>query len=622
MVRVVGRRVPAAKDASDGAGELLRREPELSEPTLRYQLVDGDLERECDTLSFSGHLAKVITMESLPKGETETEILSQPLFVPSLYWLVIDYVHEPQGHATRGLLGRSNRLASASNARGFTTMSDPGTAENSAQLEAGLRQIERVGSHVFKAGVSIVLLHPTLEGVREAAQDAMNKFTALPGVKVIDEHVGLWTRFVELSPFSGRTNRHVFKTFEEVGDAPADTDTKVLGRKLALQLQNWVGETPYGKVLDRPTTIDLSSRLVYFEASGVKDFEDFKPVAMLLVADLMWRRFKANRGKPKLAVIEEAGVTLKIPEAAAVIEEFGRLARTYNGGLWLVSQFLEDFTHSSAARVLNNLTLHFLLPVPGEEGLVQQTLGLSDRAMEAFRSVGGKRGEYRELLAWLRQEDRIVGDVLVNRPDPLELWAYTSHAPEVAVRDAAITEEGDPLRAIQKLAKTPAFLAASLSIRVFEGLVAAGWSAYLGQAKVIPVRFTVSCLLNTECRGAFWEGWRPHYPVYLPFLSVLPLLVGVVILMRLEHPKGKEKPPSVRRRATKQDLLTSGANVVKTPSRTAATWAICPRVRCCGSPSGCASRTRWSSAAPAPAKLLATPRPTCCWTPRIGGARW
>ena len=94
-----------------------------------------------------------------------------------------------------------------------------------------------------------------------------------------------------------------------------------------------------------------------------------------------------------------------------------------------------------------------MLRVPGEDDAVRELLRLPDSAMETFRNLRRVDGLYSEVLAWVRREGGVEGDVIWVRPSPLDFWAFTTSARDMVRRDAALARhDGHLLPALLELA--------------------------------------------------------------------------------------------------------------------------------------------------------------------------
>ena len=236
----------------------------------------------------------------------------------------------------------------------------------------------------------------------------------------------------------------VLVTLEEVGERPASTSEKELARNLALRLQQWTGDTPLGRLVDRGTTVETGAPLTYFETSGLGTHQELQSVATLLIADTIWTRVKEDPKFPKLIVFDEFWSLLKVPAAASFVVELYRRFRRYHAGVYAVTQSLKDLDQPAAQGILQNTSFHFLFPVPGEEKLIAELLNLGDNAVAQLNGLAANE-RYRELLAWIRHEGHLEGDVLRVAPRALEYWAFTSHPLDAAERDEMVRRHGGKL---------------------------------------------------------------------------------------------------------------------------------------------------------------------------------
>ncbi len=244
-------------------------------------------------------------------------------------------------------------------------------------------------------------------------------------------------------------------TMEELGDRAMHPRERDLARQLSGRLQPWVGETALGRLLDRPTNVQLNAPLVYFETTGLDRHPALRAVVLLLLGDLIWRRVQEHPERRKLVIFDEAWALLKNPHAALFIGELYRRFRRYGAAVYTIAQSLDDFLTDGAAGILENTTYHFLLQLPKQLDQAVQLFGLGDRARDVLAKLSVRKGVYGEVLAWVRHDDNPVGDVLVVRPTPEEYWLFTSFDRDVQVRaEAVAATAGDVMPAIMRLART------------------------------------------------------------------------------------------------------------------------------------------------------------------------
>jgi conjugal transfer ATP-binding protein TraC len=249
--------------------------------------------------------------------------------------------------------------------------------------------------------------------------------------------------------FEGLLLRDFVRTLtnlERIGEKTVTAEDKQIADALARTLQNWTGKSPLGHFVDRPTSVPMSNaRIVCYDTSKFRLDSPLASVGTLLIADLVWRRVKADNTRRKVVIFDEGWALLEIPAAANFMVELYRRFRKYNAAVWSISQSLEDFKRPAAHGILQNTTYHYLLRVPGEDATVQEMFHLPPSTMETFRGLKRVDGLYSEVLAWVRREAGIEGDVIWVRPSPLDYWAFTTSARDMPRREEAIKRAGGNL---------------------------------------------------------------------------------------------------------------------------------------------------------------------------------
>lgn len=244
-------------------------------------------------------------------------------------------------------------------------------------------------------------------------------------------------------------------TMEELGDRAMSAHELDLARQLSGRLQPWAGDSALGRLLDRPSNVQLNAPIVYFETSGLDHHPALREVVLLLLSDVIWRRVQEHPEHRKLVIFDEAWALLRNPHGAAFIGELYRRFRRYGAAVYTIAQSLDDFLTHGAGGILENTTYHFLLQLPKQLDQAVHLFGLGDRAREVLARLSVRKGVFGEVLAWVRYDDNPTGEVLVVRPTPMEYWLFTSYDRDVRVRDAALAEAaGQVMPAIARLAST------------------------------------------------------------------------------------------------------------------------------------------------------------------------
>lgn len=168
-------------------------------------------------------------------------------------------------------------------------------------------------------------------------------------------------------------------------------------KDMANALRAFCGNTPLGRLLDGQTTIDIRSRYLCLDISGMMNgTERLRNVGMLLTQSLVWQRNIEMKGA-KVVVIEEGGVTKELPGLVSMVNRMFMTLRSLGGIPILVVQNLED---AQAYRgVLNNAATRILLASnPSERVFVAQAFELNEAMQALYASLGGEKGRYSEAL--------------------------------------------------------------------------------------------------------------------------------------------------------------------------------------------------------------------------------
>jgi conjugal transfer ATP-binding protein TraC len=324
---------------------------------------------------------------------------------------------------------------------------------NPFDLEEG--ELEPDEEKVAFLGAIIRAMIGTVDSRSEAEEDAI--ITAAIRTVYSRKTDEVFENGQYVKKFEGVLLRDFVKTLtnlERIGEKTISAQDKEIADTLARTLQNWTGKSPLGSFVDRPTNVPIgSSRVVCYDTSKFRLDSPLAAVGTMLIADLAWRRVKADKSRRKIVIFDECWALLEIPAAANFMVELYRRARRYLAAVWSISQSLEDFRKPQAQGILQNTTYHYLLRVPGEDDAVRELLRLPDSAMETFRNLRRVDGLYSEVLAWVRREGGVEGDVIWVRPSPLDFWAFTTSARDMVRRDAALARhDGHLLPALLELA--------------------------------------------------------------------------------------------------------------------------------------------------------------------------
>ncbi|WP_027894341.1 VirB4 family type IV secretion system protein [Calidithermus chliarophilus] len=232
-------------------------------------------------------------------------------------------------------------------------------------------------------------------------------------------------------------------------------EEKAVARKLAVELSVWT-QGAMGRFLDGQTNVHMGDNpVIYFDIAGFDAFDDVRVTALgvSLIAQLIYARLNNSpRDRRKIVVFDEAHAVFKIKASADLVTDLYRRARSYGAGVWTMTQSITDYQGPYVQGVLDSTSVFMILRVPEQEELVVQTLGLPEACTAQLRTLERRNGEWSELLYVMRREDsRLQGDILRVAPTPLDYWAFTSSAADVARRRRLEAERGSLLAALGEL---------------------------------------------------------------------------------------------------------------------------------------------------------------------------
>ncbi len=205
----------------------------------------------------------------------------------------------------------------------------------------------------------------------------------------------------------------------------ADQTIQRLGKILSL----WCGDSPFGKFVDRPTTVKLNSDLVCFDLKGLENYPDLQSVCLFLITDLIWREVQKDRTKMKLTFFDECWRLLESDEGAQFIGSVFRTFRKYKAAPIAISQTMDDFSKSKiASAVMPNSSVKWILRQKGaDQKSLKESLQLNDREMEIIANLKSEKGKFSEALLIAEDKRQLVRIEATQ----LEYWLSTTHPSDI-----------------------------------------------------------------------------------------------------------------------------------------------------------------------------------------------
>lgn len=194
-------------------------------------------------------------------------------------------------------------------------------------------------------------------------------------------------------------------------------------KKIGKLLFPWVGQTPFGKMLDRQGHIRADSPIVAFDLKGLSQYPDLQAVMILILTNFILDQVESDRTVSKRVLLDEAWQFLKSPAAANFMEYAARTFRKTGSGISFITQGVEEIIGSGIGpAILNNTATKLVMLQKGDTKILSETLKLNATELKLIQSLEQRKGLYSEgffIAGEARQIIRI-------QPSPLEYWISTS----------------------------------------------------------------------------------------------------------------------------------------------------------------------------------------------------
>jgi type IV secretory pathway VirB4 component len=223
---------------------------------------------------------------------------------------------------------------------------------------------------------------------------------------------------------------HTLRTFEQSSGWDAGVDDWQAARDVAGRLDLWTGDGLYGRLLDRPSSVDLRADIVCFDTEGLDEqYPELTPIVALLANHLIYQRVRADSGRLKYVVSDETWASLLNRVAAESLVGMFRRFRKFGAGIMAISQRLGDFENQHARGILENATLKVLTRA-ADVDRVAPLLNLNDQHRALWKGLTQQRGVANEVLVLLDLLEGREGGVVVVREIPEDYLIGTTTAAE------------------------------------------------------------------------------------------------------------------------------------------------------------------------------------------------
>lgn len=196
-------------------------------------------------------------------------------------------------------------------------------------------------------------------------------------------------------------------------------------QKIGKLLFSWIGDSPYGKLLDRRSSFKPDSPIITFDLKGLSQYPDLQSVMILILTNYILDQVESDRKVPKRVLLDEAWELLQSQAAAQFMEYAARTFRKTGSGITFITQGVEEIIKSPiGSAILNNTAMKVIMSQKGDTKPLETALKLNSRELALIQSLEQKKGFFSEAFlieGELRQVIRIY-------PSPVEYWISTSDA--------------------------------------------------------------------------------------------------------------------------------------------------------------------------------------------------
>jgi TraG P-loop domain/TraC protein len=227
--------------------------------------------------------------------------------------------------------------------------------------------------------------------------------------------------------------------------AALHTDQIVLAKSLASGLRPFLGNSPWGHIVDRHTNVNTDARVIYYDLSGIQESDErMRRIALLIVQDRIWNTAKNHpRTVPKIAFVDEFGSQIQTEHDRKFVSDTLRMARSYNLAFGLATQSVLDLERING---IEEAISHFLIgKLIGGEHVFRDRLKLPPAVIELIaklRRVTG-RGGFQEWL-WVTKvnDGDPVGEIIKIEESNLAHAVFSSAPDEIGLRETMRQRHG------------------------------------------------------------------------------------------------------------------------------------------------------------------------------------
>ena len=196
-------------------------------------------------------------------------------------------------------------------------------------------------------------------------------------------------------------------------------------KRIGKLLFPWLGQTPYGRLLDCAGKIEADRPIVAFDLKGLSQYPDLQSVMILILTNFILEQVEADRTVPKRVLLDEAWELLKSQAASSFMEYAARTFRKTGSGISFITQGVEEIIAGGMGpAILNNTATKLVMLQKGDTNVLRDALKLNSQELRLVQSLEQRKGVFSEGFL-MEGESR---QVIRIQPSPLEYWISTSDA--------------------------------------------------------------------------------------------------------------------------------------------------------------------------------------------------
>jgi type IV secretory pathway VirB4 component len=219
-------------------------------------------------------------------------------------------------------------------------------------------------------------------------------------------------------------------------DRERNQKVNAMAQLAATKLRPWVGDGPYARLTDSPTTVPLDNPWAYFNTEKLHNDPRLEGAMSLTIADTATYRASGVTGRRSIVLLDECWSLLESPILATVVVQLFRTARKRDASVWGISQTPEDFVGTPdrpkehGAGIVKNATTKIIGKQPGDMTALRDHVHLNETALNQIKTFAHpKKGHSAEFLIAIGEKAESTHSIRVV-PSSVDYWITTTYARE------------------------------------------------------------------------------------------------------------------------------------------------------------------------------------------------